>query len=127
MGSEALLEEVRGQIKGGKREYAGKRALSRQWSFEEVACAVARERGEAWEEFSQRRGDSGRDLVWWLARRHCGLTLAELGKRAGGVDYAAVGMALSRFESKMRRSKELRREATCVEEQLLNVDGLLPE
>ena len=39
----------------------------------------------------------------------------------------SVGTALSRFEAKMRRSKELRREATCVEEQLLNVDGLLPE
>ena len=65
-----------------------------------MVSAVARHRGEDWEDFGQRRGDTGREMVWWLARRHCGLTLGELGQRAGGVDYAAVGMALSRFESR---------------------------
>jgi hypothetical protein len=51
------------------------------------------------------------------------MTLGELGKRAGGVDYAAVGMALSRFESKMTASSELRREAALIEQQMLNVDS----
>jgi hypothetical protein len=50
------------------------------------------------------------------------MTLGELGKRAGGVDYAAVGMALSRFESKMAANAELRREAALIEEQLLTVE-----
>jgi hypothetical protein len=122
LGSEALLEKVRGHIKGGTREYGGKRALARRRSFEAVVSVVARHRGEGWEEFSKRRGDSGRELVWWLARRHCGLTLGELGERAGGVDYAAVGMALSRFESKMRSNSDVRRDAILIEEELFHVE-----
>jgi hypothetical protein len=126
LGSEALLENVRGQLKGGRggrREIAGKRALNRRRSFEEVVSAVSAHRGGKWEDFSRRRGDPGRELVWWLARKHCGMTLGELGKRAGGVDYAAVGMALSRFESKMSASSELRREAALIEQQMLYVDS----
>ena len=114
LGSHALLENVRAQLKGGHREHVGKRALRRRRSFEDVVAAVAAQRGEDWESFRQRRGDPGRELVWWLARRHCGLTLGELGKRTGGEDYAAVGMALSRFEAKLRKSAALRREtALC--------------
>ena len=44
---------------------------------------------------------------------------------AGGEDYAAAGMAPSRCESRMRGSRELRREAALIEEQMLEVDGLL--
>jgi hypothetical protein len=43
----------------------------------------------------------------------------------GGEDHAAVGMAPSRCESRMRGSRELRREAALIEEQMLEVDGLL--
>jgi REP element-mobilizing transposase RayT len=122
LGGPVMLENVRGQLKGETREHGGKRTLRGRKSFEEIVAAVARTRGEAWEEFSQRRGDSGREMVWWLARRHCGLTLGQLGEKAGAVDYAAVGMALSRFESKMRASSDLRREATLIEGELLNVE-----
>ena len=122
LGSEALLENVRGQLKGGKREHGGKRALSRRRSFEEVIAAVASHRGEEWEAFRQRKGDPGREMAWWLARRHCGLSLGELGKRTGGEDYAAVGMALSRFESKLRRNNDLRRAALLIEKRMLNVE-----
>jgi len=122
LGGEALLESVRGQLKGGTREQTGKRVLNRRRSFEEVVAAVVRHRGEAWEEFSGRKGDSGREMVWWLARKHCGLTLRQLGEKAGAVDYAAVGMALSRFESKMRVNSALRRSAALIEKKLLNVE-----
>ncbi len=122
LGGEALLESVRGQLKVASREHGGKRALRGRKSFEEVVAAVARHRGEAWEEFSKRRGDCGREMVWWLARRHCGMTLGQLGQKVGAVDYAAVGMALSRFESKMRANSDLRREVTLIEDQMLNVE-----
>jgi len=123
LGGEALLEDVRGRlVKGARREHAGKRALRARRAFQEVVAAVAAHRGEPWEEFSKRRGDCGREMVWWLARRHCGLTLAQLGEKAGPVDYAAVGMALSRFESKMRANSDLRRDATQIEEQMSNVE-----
>ena len=63
-------------------------------------------------------------MAWWLARRHCGLTLGELGKRPGGKEYAAVGMALSRFESKLRRNNDLPRDALLIEKRMLNVDEM---
>jgi len=122
LGSGALLEKVRAQSGGAKREHGGKRALGRRRSFEEVVSAVARHRGEAWKDFSERKGDSGRELVWWLARRQCGLTLGELGRKSGGVDYAAVGMALSRFEAKLRADSDLRHDAALIEKELLNVE-----
>jgi REP element-mobilizing transposase RayT len=122
LGSEAMLKDVRGQSKGAKREHTGKRALRMRKSFEQIAATVASHRGEPWEDFSQRRGDPGREMVWWLARRHSGLTLRELGQKAGAADYAAVGMALSRFESKLRNNGKLRREMTLIERSLLNVE-----
>ena len=48
--------------------------------------------------------------------------LEEMGKKAGGVDYAAVGMALRRFESKMRKGGQLGREAGLLEDQLFPVE-----
>jgi REP element-mobilizing transposase RayT len=123
LGSEALLKKVRGQLGGDKREHGGKRALGRRRSFEEVIAAVAGQRGEAWDTIRQRKGDSGREMAWWLARRHCGLTLGELGKATGGEDYAAVGMALRRFEGKLRRNATLRRDVRLIEKQMLNVDS----
>jgi len=42
-------------------------------------------------------------------RRHTGLTLAELGRRAGGMDYAAVTMAVHRFPLACNRDKALAR------------------
>jgi REP element-mobilizing transposase RayT len=121
LGSHAMLESVRRQLKGGKREHGGKRSLRRRRSFDEVLAAVARVRGEKWEAFKDRRGDPGRELAWWLARRYCGMTLEELGRQAGAVDYAAVGMALSRFEFKMKADCALRRDAARIEV-MLNVE-----
>lgn len=50
-----------------------------------------------------------RDLVLWVARRCTGLTLAELGRKAGGMDYAAVTMAVRRFPLACKRDKTLAR------------------
>ena len=65
--------------------------------------AVEAVKGEAWIEFRDGHGDWGRDLALYLARRHCGLTLAKLGARAGGLRYAAVGQAIRCFGRKLPR------------------------
>jgi len=60
-------------------------------------------------------------MILWLARRHTGMTLAQLGERAGAADYAAVAMALRRFELKMETDAKLRREMQELEGNMLNV------
>lgn len=80
----------------------------RQWqrllSFDRVIAAVAIEKGESWDRFRDRHGDVGRDIALWLGRRHCGLTLAELGAAVGGASAVAAGAAIRRVED--RRGKD---------------------
>jgi hypothetical protein len=47
------------------------------------------------------RGHWGRGALFWAARKTCGMTLAEIGHRAGGKDYAAIAMAIRRYEEHM--------------------------
>ena len=96
------------------RETGGKRALRARRSFEEEVAVVERLTGESWAAFRDRHGDRRRDLVLWVARRCTGLTAAELGRRAGGLDYAAVTMAVRRFVTAMARDRALARLATQV-------------
>jgi len=115
-------EGVRTQIKEGHREIAGKRASKRRRPFQEVVAMVEGHRGESWGEFRDRRGDSGREMVWWLARRHAGMTLRELGEKAGRADYAAVTLALKRYELKMKEDPAIRSEGQKLERALLKVE-----
>ena len=63
--------------------------------------------GEPWATFCERHGDKRRDLALWVARRCTGLTLGELGQKAGGLDYAAVTMAVRRFPAACTRDQRL--------------------
>ena len=88
---------------------AGKQAYRGLARMEDVIRKVEKEKGERWEAFRDRHGDWGRDLVFWLARRTTGMTLGQVGKKAGGIDYATVGMALRYFEARCQRDKKLLR------------------
>jgi hypothetical protein len=48
---------------------------------------------ENWPGFANRHGDWGRDAALWLGRRAGRLSLAGLGKFAGGLDYALASKA----------------------------------
>jgi hypothetical protein len=60
-------------------------------------------------------------MVYWLARRHAGMTPVQLGQRSGAADSAAVPLALRRFELKMEKNAKLRIKIQELEEQMLNV------
>ena len=62
-------------------------------------------------------GDWGRDVVLWAARRYSGLTLAELGREAGGLDYSAVALAIRRVKGRADSDRELRRAMRRIEQQ----------
>jgi hypothetical protein len=62
-------------------------------------------RGERWEEFRDRYGDGGRELVLYLGRRLCGLKLSELGRKIGMNNYKAVAAAVARYERRLKANK----------------------
>jgi len=98
------------------RETDGKRELRRRLSFQDVSGTLEETYGMDWAALLARYGDPVKWLVLRIARRYTGMTLAELGEAAGGMDYAAVGMALRRLDRKLPDAPELRRlEAQIVE------------
>jgi len=63
-------------------------------TFQEVVAVVEGHRGQRRGSPPNRRGDSGQETAWWLARRHEGMTLRQWGEQTGRTDHAAVEMAL---------------------------------
>ena len=57
--------------------------------------------------FADRRGDWGRDVTLWAARRLGVYTLRELANEVGGLDYSAIYQAVRRIESRAKKDKEL--------------------
>lgn len=121
IGSTAFLERLRARVKGDKREQKEIRQWKRLVPFERVVKAVEREKGESWARFCDRRGDWGRDLALWVARKRCGLTLRELGKAVGGMEYFAVSKAIARMSEQMKKHQMLRPLLRHVENVLSNV------
>mgnify|MGYP001305243846 CR=1 FL=1 len=105
LGSERFAEKMRRQAQV-VRETQGRGKLREAVAWEDVVRAVEQVKAEPWQAFEGRYGDWGRDLGLWIARRRAGLTLRELGQRAGRMDYSAVSEAVRRFErSTMQRPK----------------------
>ena len=65
-----------------------------------------------------RDGDWGRDAVLWLGRHVGRLSLAELGKLAGGLDYAVVSKAIARFSQRLVSDTALRAQMAVLQNQL---------
>ncbi len=108
IGGERFARKVRGKI-SINRESLGRARLRERKTFEEVVKEVERIKGEKWAEFRDRHDDWGRDLVLWCARRYTGLTLRELGEKAGGLDYTGVSMAIKRVGLRSKRDRYLRK------------------
>jgi REP element-mobilizing transposase RayT len=107
LGGEAFAAKVRAGLKV-HRESQGRRRLGARLSFQQIVAIIERLKRERWEAFRDRHGDWGRDLALWAARRYTGLTLSELGRQAGGMDYAAVAMATRRVAERALQDRALR-------------------
>lgn len=121
IGSVLFLERAKKLVKGDKREQKEVRQWKRLMPFGQVVKAVEGVKGESWDRFRDRQGDNGRDLVLWVARKRCGLTLRELGKAVGGMEYFAVSKAIKRMSERLRKQKSLRLSLRGVENHLSNV------
>jgi REP element-mobilizing transposase RayT len=106
LGGEAFLESLRQRVKGDAREQRGaKRLAASRGDLAEIMARVEKVKGEKWEAFRDRYGDSGRDLVLYLGRRECGRTLNELAKAVGLEGYKAAASAIQRYEKRWRSNK----------------------
>lgn len=106
LGSAGFVDSVKGLLRDGDRNIAGKRVLRSRAGYDDVVRAVEQVRGESSEVFMARRGDWGKPLVLWAARRYAGMTLREIGDRIGR-DYAAVSMMIKRFEAKAATDRNI--------------------
>jgi hypothetical protein len=122
LGTEAFARRLSQEARGNPREQAQMKRLRRPVAWTEIVAALERAKGESWLEFSQRHGDWGRDAALWLGRRQGRLSLAGLGALAGGMDYAAVGQAVSRFGKRLATDARLRRDLGRIESKLSNVE-----
>jgi hypothetical protein len=106
LGGERFARTVRRHLQTG-RETRGRRQLARWVSFEHVVAVVERIKGEKWESFRERRGDGGRDLVLWACQQYGGMSLREIGTRAGNMDYSAVAVAILRLKKRASGNRKL--------------------
>ncbi|MGA2862878.1 MAG: hypothetical protein ABSF95_00145 [Verrucomicrobiota bacterium] len=117
LGSAAFARRLVEGVGGSRGEQKEVRRLAGRPSWAEIISAVERLKGGGWGEFCDRRGDWGRDGALWLGRRAGRLWLAELGRLAGGMGYAAVAQALTRFGRRMERTRELRQKIATIQRQ----------
>ena len=120
--SEAFARGLRQKVRGNAREQPALGKLAGRISWQRIVWALEQAKGESWGQFAQRHGDWGRDAALWLGRKRGRYRLGELGQLAGGIDYAAVGQAISRFGKKLEQASPLRRQITQIEKQLLNIE-----
>ena len=121
LGSQEFVSGLREHLTGDEREQRGARRLREQRpDLARVIRCVEEVKGQKWEEFRDRHGDNGRDLVLYLGRKVCGLKLKDLAQSVEVREYAAVAMAVKRFETSLKKDKSLQEEYRRVM-QMLNV------
>ena len=123
LGTEAFARRLlRSAARGNPREQSSLKTLNAPIPWSGIVSALEGAKQQDWEQFSSRHGDWGRDAALWLGRRQGRLSLAELGSLAGGMDYAAVGQAVSRFGKRLQHDPKLARELKRLETNLSNVE-----
>ena len=121
LGGEEFVAKLLKGAAGGLGKKEGMPGWARKPAgLAEVIAAVESVRGERWADFRDRHGDSGRDLVIFLARRATNLTLAALARELGAPSGASVSIAGLRYEKRLGKDrKELQKARQAG--QMLNV------
>ena len=122
LGTATFARNLRRSVVGNPREQSQLQRLVPPVSWARIIAVVEPAKRERWREFSGRHGDWGRDAALWLGRGTGRLSLAQLGELAGGMDYAAVGQAVSRFDKRLLKEPALRRQMNHLKAQLSNVE-----
>jgi REP-associated tyrosine transposase len=120
LGSESFAQSLRDRLYSAqdrRREITGLRQVTRGTDADKLLRRVARHYRMPTTELLQQRahGSEAHNVAMWLLRQR-GETLREIGKRFGGIDYAAVSQRIRRLEKRSHGKTNLWR--TC---QMLNV------
>ena len=118
LGSQAFAQQLRREARGNGREQKSLRGVPAAATWPQVVGALEQAKGESWSRFANRHGDWGRDAALWLGRRVGRLPLLELGKLAGGLDYAVVSKAIARFSLRLASDVALREQLAVLQSQL---------
>lgn len=118
LGSQAFAQRLRREARGNAREQKSLRPAGPATTWPQIVSALEQAKEERWTHFVNRHGDWGRDASLWLGRRAARLRLAELGKLAGGLDYAVVSKAIARFGRRLSLDGVLREQVTAIQTQL---------
>jgi REP element-mobilizing transposase RayT len=105
LGRESFVESLRGRL-NVSRETSGRLQVRRRIDWAELVRCMEKMKGDTWASFCDRRGDRGRDITLWAARRLGGYTLVELAREVGGLDYTAIAQAIRRLESRAHKDRE---------------------
>lgn len=108
LGGAQFVRKMEQLLKGNRRRQTGARQLRSRPKISQIIAVVERVKGRRWEGFRDRYGDWGRDLVLYLGRRHCGLTVKELGEAVGGMDYMSASVAIHRLGRRLEKDTALR-------------------
>ncbi len=106
IGGTSFVESLRRKVPSKAGPETNARAWRRLLPFAAVVTAVEQVKREPWRDFSERRGDWGRDLVLYVARTRSGRTLAELGELSG-MNTHAVSKAVQRMSARLSEDKNL--------------------
>ena len=126
LGSQAFAQQLRREARGNRREQKSLRGAPAAATWSQVVSALEDAKGEDWSGFAHRQGDWGRDAALWLGRRVARLPLLELGKLAGGMDYAVVSRASARFGRRLASDVALREQLAVLQSQLSKRQDLTP-
>ncbi len=125
VGSESFIEEIEKRLHetAPSREIGATRAVSICTPEEVVAQLEEALHEPATRILARQRGNQYRALALYLARKHCGVPLREIGEFFA-MDYAAVSQAARRFERAVERDTELQGLVARVERGLSPGSGL---
>ena len=108
IGGTSFIENLRRKVPRKAGSETNARAWRRLLTFEAVVQAVEQVKEESWQDFADRRGDWGRDLVLYVARSRSGRTLDELGTLSG-MSKHGVSKAVQRMHVRLSEDKKLNR------------------
>jgi REP element-mobilizing transposase RayT len=118
IGSRAFLDRARSLVKSVSAEQPERSFVARRIPFHEIVALIEQIKGEAFEVFRNRHGDWGLSMIFYLARKRCGLTLSQLGEQAGGMGYKTVFSRIKYLETRMRNDTSLREVCKQCQKQL---------